>query len=165
MKTLEERFRDKYKIRDDTGCWLWIAACNNMGYGVVCDGGKMVLAHRVSYKLYVGGIPTGEGYHGTCVLHRCDVPNCVNPDHLMLGTHKDNMGDCKAKGRHRGGAGSATPKGGDHYNTNLNATKAMEIFELAQSGVGLREIGDIYGIKRQAVSKIKLKTSWGHIHQ
>lgn len=77
------------------GCWLWTAATTNYGYGHIrLKGTEDVSAHRVSWMLAYGSIP--EGMH---VLHRCDVPACVRPTHLFLGTHADNMADMTAKGR------------------------------------------------------------------
>lgn len=74
-------------------CWLWLGGAID-GYGTITEEGRTVRAHRVSYKLHVGPIPTG-----LFVLHHCDVPSCVNPDHLFLGTHSDNMKDRQMKGR------------------------------------------------------------------
>ena len=92
--TIQERFWSKV---DRSGeCWLWTAA-KVQGYGSF-DGRR---AHRVAWELAYGPIPKGVGYHGTCVLHRCDTPACVNPAHLRLGTQADNMADRDAKGRQR----------------------------------------------------------------
>lgn len=71
-------------------CWFYIGLLNNRGYGKVGNS----TAHRLSYKLHIGRIPNGR-----FICHKCDVPNCVNPKHLFLGTHSDNMKDRQAKGR------------------------------------------------------------------
>lgn len=99
MKTIKERFDEKYIVDEETGCWLWTAAKHWVGYGVIGVNGKQVKAHRLSYELHHGPIPKGEGFHGTCVCHKCDVRSCVNPDHLFLGTHQDNMEDQRKKNR------------------------------------------------------------------
>ena len=78
------------------GCWVWRGKIlkPGMGYGLASQHAKWQLAHRLSYKTFVGPIPDGMQ-----VLHRCDTPACVNPDHLYLGTQADNMKDMTAKGR------------------------------------------------------------------
>lgn len=79
-----------------SGCVEWIGARNADGYGLTRTEGKQRLAHRVSYERSNGVIPDG-----LCVLHRCDNPPCLNPDHLFVGTRGDNAKDCTAKGRNR----------------------------------------------------------------
>lgn len=91
-KTTEERFWEKV---DKTGeCWPWTACIERNGYGSFHVGGRRKWAHRVSYELNVGPIPSGE-----YVLHSCDNRRCVNPAHLRVGTHADNMRDMVDRGR------------------------------------------------------------------
>lgn len=97
--TLQERFEKKYEPIPEAGCWIWTGSVMKNGYGHFQVGKsrkthKLAPAHRVSYELNIGSIP-----EGMCVLHKCDVPACVNPYHLFLGTYKDNAMDMAAKGR------------------------------------------------------------------
>lgn len=92
------RFMAKVR-KDESGCWIWTAGKLADGYGQFWYGGTTVRAHRASYEIHFGHIPDGSGYHGACVCHRCDVRLCVNPEHLFLGTHGDNVRDMYAKGR------------------------------------------------------------------
>lgn len=94
MKTTEERFWAKVDRRGPDECWPWIGATNNRGYGQFWYGGGQRLSHRIAWLLLRG--PVGDLF----VLHRCDNPICVNPAHLFLGTHQDNMQDMVTKGRH-----------------------------------------------------------------
>lgn len=96
--TLPERFSKKIDFTDT--CWLWKAAKTPRGYGKYSGG----YAHRYSWTIFNGEIPVGY-----FVLHKCDVPSCVNPSHLFVGTHQDNMDDMNAKGR-RGVRGDACLK-------------------------------------------------------
>lgn len=143
---LEDRFHSR--IMADTngkGCWLWTGSSNPDGYGNLWSGGKMINAHRVSWSLYRGAIP--DGLH---VLHKCDVPQCVNPDHLFLGSHADNMADRAAKGRN--GCGAA----------KLSAADVLKI--LALKGQMLqREIGAMFGVSKQSVSYIHARQTWKHL--
>lgn len=81
------------------GCWTWLASKKHDGYGKRKHNGKMTTAHRVSFEMEFGPIPDG-----LAVLHRCDNPPCVRPDHLFLGTQQENIADMVAKGRHSRGA-------------------------------------------------------------
>jgi len=78
-----------------TDCWHFCGTRNQFGYGRLTVGGRMQVVHRLSYELFVGPIPDGLS-----VLHRCDNPSCINPEHLWLGTYQDNSRDCWAKKRH-----------------------------------------------------------------
>lgn len=79
----------------ESGCYLWEGARSESGYGRVYDGSRMWQAHRLVWTQVKGPIP-----HGLFVCHKCDTPPCVNPDHLFLGTAKDNNRDMAKKGRH-----------------------------------------------------------------
>lgn len=119
-----ERFEEKFEPIPWSGCWIWLAATSKCGYGRFGVGGhtgNLFPAHRIAWQLYRGEIP--EGFE---VAHRCDVRTCVNPDHLWLATHAENMADMMAKGRNRPGPvfgdrnGSRTrpdrrPRGDQHW--------------------------------------------------
>lgn len=81
-------------ISKTDGCWKWLASKDRDGYGNFKIDGKVFRAHRISFELFNGEIPPGK-----LVCHTCDTPNCVNPDHLFLGTDLDNSNDKIAKGR------------------------------------------------------------------
>ena len=92
---IENRFNKLYKINEQTDCWEWQGGTNNIGYGFIRDGDRMRTAHRVSYEIHNN--QTIPKY--MCVCHTCDNPLCVNPDHLWLGTRKQNYDDMVNKGR------------------------------------------------------------------
>lgn len=89
------RFRSRFDIAP-SGCWLWRTGLGPTGYGAFSVRGVQTSAHRASWIINMGRIPKGKS-----VLHKCDVRNCVNPEHLFLGTQLDNVRDMHAKGRAR----------------------------------------------------------------
>lgn len=95
-KTLEQRFFEKIELITESGCWVWMGAMFSDGYGQMKINRRKELAHRISWRLHSSQIANGLD-----VLHRCDIPCCVNPDHLFLGTDSDNQRDSYRKGRGR----------------------------------------------------------------
>lgn len=97
-RSLEERFLQFIHPEPNSGCWLWTGAISSDGYGYIRDGdgGKKPASH-VALMLYAKAVPAGLQ-----ACHRCDNPYCANPDHLFVGTHKENTADKMAKGRWRG---------------------------------------------------------------
>jgi len=132
-------------------CWIWIAYRRRDGYGQMRVGGRMLSAHRVSYELHNGPVP-----NGLCVLHRCDVPGCVNPTHLFLGTKADNNRDRNAKQRHASGE--------QHGSARLSAANVLEIRKLyAAGGVFQRELGKRFGVTTMSISHILSRKRWRHV--
>lgn len=97
--SIEERFSKRFSVDKETGCWIWCGTLNKKGYGVISGNGIRHLAHRASWIMFRGAIPSGDGAHGTVVMHTCDNPSCVNPNHLRLGTQAENVRDMDIKSR------------------------------------------------------------------
>jgi len=129
-------------------CWYFRGSRNKHGYGAI----KNKKAHRVSYELFFGLIP-----HGKMVLHKCDVRNCVNPDHLFLGTQDDNMKDAKAKGRLR----PNSMCGEDHPMAKLNLVKIKEMISLrSETNTSYKEIGKQFNISTMSAYRAIKGISW-----
>lgn len=94
--TIQERLERNSIPVPLAGCWLWTGHVDRCGYGKICVNHRNINSHRAAWAAFRGPIP--DGLH---VLHSCDVPSCINPDHLFLGTHADNMRDRMVKGRYR----------------------------------------------------------------
>ena len=141
-------FNERYHTDPDTGCWLWVGGTNTSGHGTWAAHGEKT-AHRASWVLHNGAVPAGKH-----VLHRCDRPNCVNPDHLFLGTHQDNMADLRAKGRAYGAQGEA------NYGAKITEEQALTIM---QDGRTCPVIAEEFGISRTMVDNIRNGKSWSHL--
>ena len=99
FQPLSVRLAKRVDATDPHGCWPWLGVKNQRGYGMITERigryeRRTMGAHRASWVVHNGPIPDGQ-----IVLHRCDNPSCCRPDHLFLGTHKDNTADMLAKGR------------------------------------------------------------------
>lgn len=155
-RPLEERFWAKVDRRGPGECWLWTGCKDTAGYGLIGVGnGKSSTAHRVSWKIATRSAPTAPG---VCVLHRCDVRHCVNPAHLFLGTHTDNMRDMAAKRRGRDVRGEANPSAA------LTTSKVQVIRFLRQNTtLSLRAIGELFGVGSSAVDNVVTRNRWAHV--
>lgn len=143
---------DLVLVRDDLGlCWEWRGRPNSAGYGrITDDSGKLMFAHRMSYRLHRGVDPAGM-----YVCHRCDNPPCVNPDHLFLGTNRDNMADMVSKGRQM--------RGVRYGRARLTEADVREIRRLCGLGVVQRRIAEAFRIAPSVVTLIKQRKAWAHV--
>lgn len=142
----------KYSI-DKNGCWLFTGNLDRDGYGVFTSGrGKQLRAHRASFSFHKTEIP-----EGMLVCHHCDVPSCINPDHLFLGTPKCNTQDMIRKNR------LAVPKGEMSSNAKLSDQDVLEIRFFRANGELLKHIANKFNIAFQTVSSICRRTTWKHI--
>jgi hypothetical protein len=151
--TPEQETRFWAKVARGPGCWEWTGALSR-GYGQFAVGGsKRVLgAHRVSWEHVNGPVPPG-----LFVLHRCDNPRCVRPDHLFIGTIKDNTADMLAKGRHN------PPRGSRCGTSKLTESDAAAIRSLAAEGFAHPIIASRFSVSRPTVSLIVARKTWRHV--
>lgn len=139
-----------FVAKTTAGCWEWTGSRHEQGYGRYRQGDRIAKAHRVSYEIHKGPIPDG-----LFVLHRCDNPACVNPDHLFLGTHDDNMADMVAKGRARTNkrSGLLNPA------AKITPAEAEEIRRL-RGRATQAQIARRFGVSQQLVSCIQTGKNW-----
>ena len=153
---LARRLANGIAINERTGCWEWQRTTNGDGYGMLRVAGKMVYAHRLSYELGVGPIPAG--LH---ILHRCDNPRCINPEHLSAGTRSQNMKECSERGRAR--IPKPIKRGEDNGAAKLGDAEVRSIRRLLSAGLTQREIAARFGVSQQTISGIKAGKRWGHV--
>lgn len=137
-------------------CRVWLRADNGRGYGLLYDGIRVRLTHRLSYEMHVGPIPEGLD-----VLHRCDRPGCLEPKHLWAGTHHENMLDKMAKGR--GGHRKVSPfRGSKSPVAKLHEEEVQEIrrrFRLGQVR-GIRPLAREFGVSPKTIRAIRANEVW-----
>lgn len=137
-RPLDERFHEKYQRVPFSGCWIWIGSLDTHGYGMIAVGRSPKPAHRLSWVMHYGEIPSKQH-----VLHSCDIPCCVNPAHLFLGTHTDNMRDCAKKRRTFGI--KLTPE---------------QIADIRTKRLKQQEFADLYNCSRPNISVIQSRKTW-----
>lgn len=162
-------YRFAKKVNFTESCWLWTAYKNHNGYGTHRINGKAVRAHRFVWEYFNVKIPDG-----LYVLHKCDTPACVNPDHLFLGTHQDNMNDMRAKGRGTGYKYTRKIKstrlyktGEEHFQAKLDWGKVLEIRGLYQKGskgeFNTEGLSKKYGMSKTQIKRIVNNQHWREV--
>lgn len=141
------RFMAKVAVAD--GCWLWKASRNKDGYGMIGFRRRSIGAHRVSYVLF-----RGDQVPGLSVLHTCDVPACVNPFHLYLGTQAQNVRDRVIRGRSR------HPFGENHGRAKLSADDVTAIRAALAAGCVQRRLAERYDVTPTTILGIKNGRIW-----
>jgi HNH endonuclease len=132
-------------------CWIWEGTKSTFGYGSLKSHQKKYDAHRVSYELHKGIIPSGK-----LVCHSCDNPSCCNPKHLWLGTHQDNVTDMISKGRR------VQPDNRGQKNGRTKLTE-KQVLAIRKDDRSTTVIGREYGVSGVRVSQIKRNKGWNHI--
>jgi hypothetical protein len=145
---LQTRLLHRTRVTAD-GCWEWQGSRDTGGYGMISWNAKYQKAHRVSYQAFTGKpIPAGM-----VVCHNCDNPRCINPNHLRIGTMKENMADRDAKGRR------------DVKGEQIGTSKltAKDVFDIRASELSLSVLAAMYGVDKSNVHLIRAGKSWKHL--
>lgn len=173
-----DRFMEKIdKASSPRGCWLWTAAKSHNGYGFFKESPRqMTKAHRFAYAQWVAPIPDG-----LLVCHHCDTPACVNPEHLYVGTQKQNRGDAVDRGRTATGlrSGMHTHPEARQYGKRADTSAWLrgeqvslskvteqdvrEIRRLRSEGIRNDELALRYGVDRHTITSITSGRTWKHV--
>ncbi len=139
----------QYVFKTDS-CWLWTASRKRNGYGQLGYNKSKIYPHRLSYMIHIGNIPDGK-----VVCHACDVPHCVNPSHLFLGTQQDNLKDMRVKNRHVRGSMFGSSK--------LADKDVRDIIMKYKSGVKNMTLAREYKVSHATIHRIVNRKLWKHI--
>lgn len=150
IKSVSLRFWSRVNRGDATECWLWVAGTSDTGYGEMRVHGNVMHAHRISWELAFGPITAG-----LYVLHSCDTPRCVNPAHLSLGTHTQNMIECGQRGR--------SPFGVDNHNAKLCDAKVTEMRARYALGESQASIARRFGVCLATAHSALLRHTWKRV--
>lgn len=156
MNILEERFWSKVDVRGDDECWVWKAGSVRGGYGGFRTAqkgvGSKTTAHKFSYELVKGKVPSG-----LMVCHTCDNVKCCNPNHLYVGTQKDNMKDRTERGR------ASSRKGSCNGRARLTAEQVSVIKRKLLQGVSLQELSFEYKVSVPTIWQIRRGKNWSEV--
>ena len=149
--SIKERILSNIWIYSETGCWEWQGCKTKDGYGVIKIKGRTKRVHRIAYRIF-----NGDFDPSLCICHKCDNPSCCNPNHLFVGTQKDNIRDMVAKGR--------SNKGEKNPLSKLTKEDIFDIRRLYRIGnLTQQEIADKFGVNQQTISKIVNRKNWKHL--
>lgn len=137
------------RVERTESCWLWQGATIR-GYGCITSSGRVLYVHRIAWELTSGPIPDGG-----VVRHRCDVPLCVRPDHLEIGTQADNLRDAQVRGR--------TSKGEARSNHKVNDEDVRVMRRMHAVGLNARQIAVWFPLSERTVRKILTGRNWRHV--
>ena len=143
----KERIENKVERIPEGGCWVWMGTTTVRGYGQLIKDTKKLSAHRASYEAFVGQIPKGMN-----VCHTCDNVSCVNPNHLFLGTQKQNLQDMARKGR--------STRGEKNPSAKLTEEQVNQIRMMDET---CSFISKIFNVSVSAISAIKRKERWSYV--
>lgn len=166
--TNQNHFNFWRKVNKLSGCWVWTGTKNENGYGYFGVSGKMIRAHRISWMMHNGVIP--NKLH---VLHKCDTPSCVNPSHLFLGTHKENMMDRDLKGRNKIHCGDSNgarihpeklARGSKNKSSKLSEEKILKIRLIySLGGISQKELAAQFNMNQTTIGDIIRRETWKHV--
>jgi HNH endonuclease len=149
--SLERRLLEK-TIKLENGCWYCSAGGKEHRYGTIWFNNQSIGNHVASYLVHRGPIP-----HGILVCHTCDYSRCINPAHLFLGTHKDNMADMMNKGR------NALRSGELNGRAKFTPDEILKIREMLDSGHTQQEVADAFSTSQGYISELHLRKRWDHV--
>lgn len=149
------------KSVEGSSCWNWTGsfAGSKKNYGSFGLKYKNIRAHRFSYL-----VAFGEILKGLFVLHKCDNPSCVNPDHLEAGDQKKNIGDCVLRGRHSKFNLENFQRGDECSWSKVNSESVTEIRKLNSSGIGYGRLARCFHVDKSAIYQICVRKTWKHIN-
>jgi len=177
-KELAKRFWPKVDRRGPDECWPWMAYRDRNGYGRISVGGRAgrtELAHRLAWTLANGPIPAS-----LCVLHRCDNPSCVRPEHLFLGTQHENLLDMVAKRRHVNARHPELLARGERHGSWTHPERLRRGSMCAQAklkeddvlfireryregGISTRQLARAFGVSQPAIRAVLRRETWRHV--
>lgn len=148
-------------VEKSSGCWIWKGAKSSTGYGTFSINGKTERAHRIS--AFINGLRVPAGM---CVCHKCDVRECVNPEHLFIASQKDNVADAMTKNRHsvKNGVNPMIHDFGEnHHSAKLDEGKVLEMRRIHSPKCGFGELGKMFGVSKFAAKKAVTGKTWAHV--